>query len=113
MRRIAQLFVLFGVPLTAQQPVSSVAFSRSTHAIRGFSDSGDVTLQVSRQQLDVRYPGGRKERGDIIVIYDPPSGHYFWRYERVEPRFPDSSFLHAFEAAKEVVYATAPGLYEF
>jgi hypothetical protein len=105
--------VLLGFPLIAQQAVSPVGFSRSTHAIHAFSPSGDVTLQASRQKLDVQYPHGRKERGDMLVVYDPQNGRYLWRYQPGEARFPDASFLHAFEAGDEAVYATPSALWDF
>src|SRR5579862_8630574 len=83
-------------PLLAQQPISKVAFTESNHAIGGFSPYGEISLPGLRVQIDLRYPRGKSERGNLAVVYDPQTGHYFWRYSKVQsPK--DISFLDALQ----------------
>ena len=107
------LLVLCRCPSQAQPGVSEVAFSESQHTIRAFSESGEMTVPVVRVQLDVRYPVHKHERGDLIVVYDPASGHYLWRYTGVKGPNDDTSFLHDLEAEKLAVYVGSEESVEF
>jgi|ERR1039458_6529068 hypothetical protein len=115
--RLSPLFplslVLASLPLLAQQTVSRVPFSEeSAHTIRAFSAAGEITLPVVRLQLDIRYPAGKQERGNLIVVYDPQTGHYFWRYSEVH-RNTTASFLDALESGVEAAYAGPDALVDF
>lgn len=105
------LSVLLWAPLEGQQGVSRVAFSESTHAVRAFSSYGDVSLPVARLQLDVQYPVRKKERGDLVVVYEPQSGHFLWRYEPINQA--NDSFLNALNAGMLAVYVAPDDLVEF
>jgi len=90
-----------------------MAFSESTQAIRAFSISGNVTLPVVRVQLDVQYPVRKHERGDLVVVYEPESGHYLWRYTPVAGPSDTTSFLNALRADRLAVYVTPDEMVEF
>jgi hypothetical protein len=112
--RLTTLFLaLLCVPLMAEQSVSPVGFTESRHAIHAFSPSGEVTLPVVRVQLDIVYPRGKKERGDLVVVYDPQSGRYFWRYNPLNGPADTTSFLDALEAGAEAAYAGPDALVDF
>ena len=104
---------MFCLPLLAGQSVSKVAFTESNHTIRAFSPSGEVTLAVVRVQLDIRYPGGKNELGNLVVVHDSENGHYFWRYQSVTHPGDTRSFLGALESQAEGIYAAPDGLVEF
>jgi hypothetical protein len=106
-------FAFLCVPLVAEQSVSPVGFSESRHAIHAFSPSGEVTLPVVRVQLDIVYPRGKKERGDLVVVYDPQAGHYFWRYHPLDNPSDAASFLDALESGAEAAYAGQAALFDF
>jgi hypothetical protein len=95
--------------------VSVVGFSESRHAIKAFSPSGEITLPVARRQLDIEFPGGakRKERGDLMVVYDPQTGHYFWRYLPWNKLGDNTSFLSALESGSERVFSGLDALVDF
>jgi hypothetical protein len=112
--RLTTVFLAFlCVPLIAEQSVSRVGFSESRHAISAFSPSGEVTLPVTRLQLDLLYPHGKKERGDLVVVYDPPTGHYFWRYTPLNGPTDTNSFLAQLESGAERAYAAPAALFDF
>jgi hypothetical protein len=113
MRTIAALLTTFCLPLSAEGPVSKVAFSESRHAIRAFSASGEVTVPAIRTQLEIRYPGGRVERGDLVVVDDPATGHYFWRYTRLRQPDDDTSFLNVLNSGAEAVFIAADTIVDF
>ena len=112
MRRILITAGLFCNSLFAGRFVSEVAFTGSTHSIHGFSSKGDVTLAVRSFQVDVQYPDGERERGDVFVIYDPESGHYAYLFAEVRAAVP-GSFLTQLESGNFGIYAGEDKLVEF
>ena len=113
MRLFALFFALFCIPSTAEQSVSKVAFTESSNAIRAFSPLGEITLPVVRVQLAIHYPAGKNEFGNLVVVYDPESAHYFWRYESVPQTGDLKSFLQVLQSGIEAVYAGPTGLVDF
>lgn len=113
MRSITIPLALLCVPLAVGQSVSPVGYSESEHLIHAFSPSGDVTLPLVRVQLDIVYPRGKKERGDLVIVYDSSSGHYFWRYTPLNHPGDATSFLGALESGAETAYATPEALFDF
>ena len=107
------LSVLSFIPLLAQQSVSPVGFSGSRQTIRAFNAGGEITLPTSRLQLDITYPGGRNERGDLLFVYDPQTGHYLWRYNPFHTSGETLSFLSGFNSGGEAVYADPAALVDF
>jgi hypothetical protein len=99
--------------MLAQQAVSRAPFTESGHAIRAFSPSGDVTIPVISVQIEIQHSSGRHERGDLTAIYDPASGHYFWRFLRAQHPGDTTSFTSALESGMVAVYASAAGLFDF
>jgi hypothetical protein len=113
MRIIPLLLAATCVPLAAQQSVSQVAFSESKDSIPAFAPYGATTLAAARLQLDIVYPHGMKERGDLTVVYDPQGGHYFWRYRPFNSPSDTYSYLDALKSGGETVYAQPTGLINF
>ncbi len=79
MRSLAFLFALPCTLPLAGQTVSKVAFTESKSAVRAFSAYGKTTISVVRAQLDIRRSDGKIKRSNLVVIYDPESGHFLWR----------------------------------
>jgi len=79
MRTLAFLFALSCTLPLAGQTVSKVAFTESKSAVRAFSAYGKTTISVVRAQLDIRRSDGKIKRSNLVVIYDPESGHFLWR----------------------------------
>jgi len=79
--RIAgRLDIGFCAAMAVQQSISSVAFPETKHAVTAFNEAGEVLLPAVPLQLDIVYPRGRKERGNLTVVYDPEYQHCLWRY---------------------------------
>jgi hypothetical protein len=97
----------------AAQSVSPVAFTESVHSIRAFSPSGDVALPVTRLKLDIQHRNGKNERGDLVVIHDPATGHYLWRYRKLNSESDNGSFLTELDQGREAVYASPTALVDF
>lgn len=74
MRFLPFVFALSCGLLRAAQPVSKVAFTESKSSVRAFTPYGETTLPVVRVQLDLA-ADGKTERGNVVVVYDPTSGH--------------------------------------
>jgi hypothetical protein len=108
MRSIATVFSLLCVSLTAEESVSKVAFSELKGTIRAFSSSGEITLPTIRVQLEIRHAGGKNEHGDLLVVHDTQSGHYFWRYARANHVGDARNWLTELESGRATVYTT-PG----
>lgn len=113
MRTTALLLAISCLPLIAEQSVSKVPFTESRHAIRAFSALGDVTIPVIRTQLEIRYPGGKAERGDLVVVDDSATGHYFWRYTPLRQPNDDTSFLKGLQYGAEAVFVSADAIVDF
>ncbi len=100
-------------PLIFGESVVPVAFTESRHAIYAFSPFGEITLPVVRVQLEINYPRGKHEFGNLAIVYDPATGHYFWRYARVSHAGETVSFLDAMQEGSEAVYAGPAALVDF
>ncbi len=74
MRFNVALFAFARFPLAAQQAVSKVLFSEAEELVPAFSTTGATTLPAVHLHLDISYPAGKKERGDLVVVYDPEWG---------------------------------------
>lgn len=107
------LLILGCFRLSAQSAVSPVAFSESKDVVPAFSDSGSITLPIARLQVDVNNPGGKKERGDLVVVYDPQGRHHFWRYTALNSASDAGSWLNDFKSGDASVYTASDKLIEF
>src|SRR5258708_7815145 len=105
------LLTITCVRLAAQ--VTPVAFSESKDVVATFSSSGPITLPAAHLQLNISYPSGRKERGDLAVVQDPQTSHYLWRYEALHSAAEKGSFLDAFKSGRDVPYADSATLVDF
>jgi hypothetical protein len=112
---LTQLLALLVFAVNAgAQSVSPVAFTESYHSISAFSASGTVPLQASLMQIDLRYGEGRDERRNLVVVYDPGSGHYFWRCSMADAEAQDrTTFLDELEQGREAVYVGPSALVDF
>ena len=91
--------------LLAWESASVVAFTESTHSVRGFARGGDVLLSVRRAQVDVQYSPSKRGRGDVIVVYDPLTGHYLWELTRLRSDADPYSYLSELESGRWAVYS--------
>jgi hypothetical protein len=110
------LFFLFPLSWTwglCGQPVSKIAFSESQSSVRAFSPAGQTTLPAVRLQLDARRPDGRTERSNLIVVYDPETGHYFWRNIVLNHPGETISFYEELDAGWAALYSTPSALLFF
>jgi hypothetical protein len=110
MRLITLLFMLSYDLLLAQQPVSKVAFSASRSSVRAFSQSGESMLPTVRVQLEIQTPDRKIERGNLLVVYDPDSGHYLWRNSVAASPGDTTSLYTELESGRAAVYAGSAGL---
>jgi len=106
--RIAIVF-LIGTTASAQS-VSRVPSSEIKDSVPGFSPSGSTTMPAVHIQLDISYPHGKKEIGDLTVVYDGQSGHYLWRYTAIPSHAATASFFDDIKSGREAIYADADGL---
>ena len=97
----------------AQSPVERVPLSGSKHHLTANSASGEVSLNASRMLLDCHFPSGKKGRGDLLVIHDPQSGHYLWRYSQHAQSGTSSGFLKAFQSKIDALWVEPKGIVEF
>jgi hypothetical protein len=111
--QMKSLLVFACIPLAAQQSVSPVGLSEAKDVVPAFSSSGAITLPAVHLQLNIKYPRGKKERGDLTVIYDPQTGHYLWRYSALRSSADNSSFIGDIKASKEAIYTDSAGLVDF
>jgi hypothetical protein len=107
------LLVFACIPLAAQQSASPVALSETKDVVPAFSSSGAITLPAVHLQLDVNYPHGKKERGDLTVVYDSQTGHYLWRYAALRSTADTNSFISDIKSNREAVYVDTNGLADF
>ena len=107
----ALLFASLCLPLMAQ--VSPVALSDSKDVVPAFSASGAITLPAAHLQLDVSYTSGKKERRDLVVVYDPQNGYYWWQLAAFPAPADGGGFIEAIKSQKRIVHANADGIVEF
>ncbi len=108
------LFVLDCVPQYAQSSVSPVAFSESQDVIPAFSAAGPITLPVMRRLIDVNYANGKKERRDLLVVYAPQGGHYFWHDSlQNSPNDTSGGWMTSFKSGSSGIYVTPDSVVEF
>jgi hypothetical protein len=110
---IALLFIFDCIPQHAQSSVSLVASSESQDVIPAFSSAGSITLSAMRRLIDINYPGGKKERGELLVVYDQQGGHHLWRYRPVSSPNDSEGAAEAYKSQFSGIYVTADSLVEF
>jgi len=81
--------------------------------VPAFSPAGKITLPVVRLHLDIAYPHGRKERGDMTVVFDPQNHHYFWRYTPLNWPGDSNSFLDDLKSGREAAFSEEASLVDF
>jgi hypothetical protein len=113
LKLIPVLVIFVSAPIAQAQSASAVAFSESSHSILAFSPSGTVSLPVVRVSLDIRHSDGGRERGVLIVVFDPDSSHYFWRYNESYGASAGGSFLDELERGREAVYVNEKAITDF
>lgn len=101
-------FSLFSQPMPERVPLSG-----SKHAIKGFSESGEVALSVGRMLLTFRYPSGKAGRGDLTVIYDSVSGYYMWSFVPHGSIGDSGSLLQSLETRSSTVWIGSDGMVAF
>ena len=113
MRSLRFLLALPCTWLLAGQTVSKVAFTESKSMVRAFSAYGETTIPAIRAQLDIHRPDGKIKRGNLVVIYDPETGHYLWFNSIAHYPGDTSSFYPDLESGAATVYAGLASLVNF
>ncbi len=103
--RFVLSFPLFCVLLAAQPSISRVAFSESRDVVRGFSPSGEIMLSIHQSRLDVAHSGGKHDLAHLTVVYDAPTGHYFWLCRQANGPGDSISMLNGLKDGSIAVYA--------
>lgn len=81
----AILFSLsLAVSATAQQKVTIRKQLRSSVAIRADRRSAGSDAQVQVTEADIRMPGGDTVRRNIISVFDPGTGLFWWTYQNFD-----------------------------
>jgi hypothetical protein len=113
MKGIVCLFILICVPVALAQVVTLEHSTESTHAVRAFAPSGETWMQVVRVQLRIHHVNGKDERGNLVTVYDPQTGHYLWRYSEANHLGDTGSFWDELDQGREAVYAGDNALVDF
>ena len=113
MRFVVFLSVLSCASLLAEEPVSKVAFTESKSAVRASTPYGETTLPVVRVQLEIHTSAGKTERGNLVVVYDPDSGHYMWHNAIANHPGDSGSLYDDLESDADVLYAAPASLLNF
>jgi hypothetical protein len=114
MRIIVPLLTISCLSLSAQPSVSVVASSESKHAIRAFLASGEVTIPAASLRLDIVHASGKSERTNLVVVYDPQGGYYFWTNTPAYRGPGDTtSWLSAMESGGVGIYVGPDAIVEF
>ena len=70
-------------PLLAQQlVVTPVTSSESAATIRAQGPAGERMLPAKHLLTDSTGRNGKPQREDLVVVFDPETGHYYWRLTR-------------------------------
>lgn len=115
----AILSVFAWMPLFAQISVTPVPSTEQQEVVPAFAPYGATTLPAVHVNLDLlvklKDAEDKKERGDLLVVYDPQTLYYIWRYTPIESATASNSaiFLDAIKAGGEAFYAGANGLWNF
>jgi hypothetical protein len=112
MRFMAAWFALFFNFVQAQQ-VLRVPLTESKHAVRATTSYGEPLLPLVRVQLEIRGGKAKNSVGDLVVVYDPQTGHYFWRYRPVHTTDLAESFVSSIMAGTFAIYSGLNGIVEF
>lgn len=104
--RFTFCFLLFSLTALAQPSVSSVAFTESRQPVRAFSAFGETSIPSVRVQVDVPNSENaeKKERGDVLIIYNPETGHYLWRYHAFHSADDTYSSLESATSGRVALY---------
>jgi hypothetical protein len=113
MRRASILLMLCRLALFAQERVATVLGSESRTAIRAFSSLGEVVLPAIHLRLELNPPTRSEHVLDVVVVYDPQSGHYFWVYTPVTNAADNGSYLNDLQNGTEGVYVGSTALVNF
>ena len=106
-------FALYCLPQYAQSAVSAVASSESQDVIPAFSAAGPITLPVMRRLIDISYANGKRERNELLVVYNPQGGHYFWRHSVKNSPSDTGGWLMTFQSGSSAIHVTPDALVEF
>jgi hypothetical protein len=79
--------------------------------VSAFSSAGKIALSAVHFQLDLSYADGKRERRDLVLVYDPQNSYYLWHIsEGTAPAYSER-FLECLKLYR--YWTDADGLYEF
>jgi hypothetical protein len=78
MRFIALFFLTCTLACGASLRFSPVAGSKMDRSIPALSDKGPAEIMVRHVLLDAEFPDGRKPKCQLVIRFDPETGHFNW-----------------------------------
>jgi hypothetical protein len=118
--RVRPLFFLMSMILAASFPndagatdLRPVAFSTTEYALRVNGREGGRFLSAREMIMDITFPSGRKDKGDMLVVFDQASGLYLWMFQLIPPDSPASGTIASSFDSRFVPFATTEKLAVF
>src|SRR4051812_15749986 len=69
-----------------QQPVITVVPGSSrTQGATITRDGKSVNVVVTREKISIDFPNGKSRQADIIMMREPSTGLFWWRYQGISP----------------------------
>lgn len=108
-------FIFISLPAIGQSAVSAVALTESRQPVRAFSALGEISISSLRVQVDVpnSEKAEKKERGDVLIVYNPETGHYLWRYHAFDSPGHTYRFLEVATSGREALYVEKDRILSF
>jgi len=72
-----------------------------------------VVLPAIHLRLELNPPTRSERLIDVVVVYDPQNGHYFWVYTPVSDAADNGSYLNDLQKGTEGVYVGSAALVNF
>lgn len=110
-RKVIWLAALGSALAWAQSVTTEGAERRRT--VPAFSPTGPVELPAVLFRVHVRHAGNGVESGDMVVVYDPVNGYYFWRLNPLRDPSDSQDLAQDFDVGADALYASKAALVDF
>jgi hypothetical protein len=74
------LYFILGSVLASAADFEPIAFTTSDNAIETGAATGDRLLSGKEMMVNRLSPSGKLAKGDILVLFDQPTGLFYWHY---------------------------------
>jgi hypothetical protein len=65
--------------------LQTVEGSLHSKSIQVTKDGQRVQAELQNVQLTIPFPNGKIGQADIVMLHEPQSGLFWWRYQAIEP----------------------------